>query len=122
MASLTPFVSSSVASEKSPTSAGARVTSVSGTVAPGAAGTGRYHDRRCHHERARQERQATRGHLASIRKMVVRAASAAGLALTLLASSCTSATPKPSPSVSPVGATHLQLIETEDAQTLDPAL
>ena len=54
--------------------------------------------------------------------MVVCAASAAGLALTLLASSCTSATPKPSPSVSPVGATHLQLIEAEDAQTLDPAL
>jgi oligopeptide transport system substrate-binding protein len=54
--------------------------------------------------------------------IVVRAASAAGLALTLLASSCTSATPIPSPSVSPVGATHLQLIEAEDAQTLDPAL
>jgi hypothetical protein len=54
--------------------------------------------------------------------MVVRAASAAGLALTLLASSCTPATPKPSPSVSPAGASHLQLIEAEDAQTLDPAL
>jgi len=54
--------------------------------------------------------------------MVVRAASAAGLALTLLASSCTSATPKPSPSASPAGATHLQLVEAEDAQTLDPAL
>ena len=54
--------------------------------------------------------------------MVVRAASAAGLALTLLASSCTSATPSPTPSASPVGASHLQLIEAEDAQTLDPAL
>src|SRR6202171_2102566 len=54
--------------------------------------------------------------------MVVRAASAAGLALTLLASSCTPATPKPSPSATPVGASHLQLIEAEDAQTLDPAL
>jgi oligopeptide transport system substrate-binding protein len=54
--------------------------------------------------------------------MVVRAASAAGLALTLLASSCTPATPKPTPSASPAGASHLQLIEAEDAQTLDPAL
>jgi ABC-type transport system substrate-binding protein len=54
--------------------------------------------------------------------MVVRAASAAGLALTLLASSCTPATPKASPSASPPGASHLQLIEAEDAQTLDPAL
>jgi ABC-type transport system substrate-binding protein len=54
--------------------------------------------------------------------MVVRAASAAGLALTLLASSCTPASPKPSPPASPAGASHLQLIEAEDAQTLDPAL
>ncbi len=54
--------------------------------------------------------------------MVVRAASAAGLALTLLASSCTPATPKPTPTASPAGASHLQLIEAEDAQTLDPAL
>src|SRR4030081_2980640 len=54
--------------------------------------------------------------------MVVRVASAAGLALTLLASSCTPATPKPSPSASPPGASHLQVIEAEDAQTLDPAL
>jgi oligopeptide transport system substrate-binding protein len=57
--------------------------------------------------------------------MVVRAASTAGLALTLLASSCTSGAPNPSASASahPVaGATHLQLIEAEDAQTLDPAL
>src|SRR4029077_2675682 len=54
--------------------------------------------------------------------MVVRAASAAGLALTLLASSCTPRTAKTSPSASAAGATHLQLIEAEDAQTLDPAL
>ena len=54
--------------------------------------------------------------------MVVRAASAAGMALTLLASSCTPTTPKPSPSASAVGASHLQLTEAEDAQTLDPAL
>ena len=57
--------------------------------------------------------------------MVVRAASTAGLALTLLASSCTSGAPNPSASVSahPAGgATHLQLIEAEDAQTIDPAL
>ncbi len=54
--------------------------------------------------------------------MVVRAASAAGLALTLLLSTCTPATPQPSPSASPAGASHLQLIEAEDAQTLDPAL
>ncbi len=54
--------------------------------------------------------------------MVVRAASAAGLALTLLASSCTPATPKPTPTASPAGASHLRLIEAEDAQTLDPAL
>jgi ABC-type oligopeptide transport system substrate-binding subunit len=47
------------------------------------------------------------------------------LALTVLLSSCTPGTPKPSPSPSPrqsTGATHLQLIEAEDAQTLDPAL
>jgi len=54
--------------------------------------------------------------------MVVRATCAAGLALTLLASSCTSATPTPSGSPRPLGASHLQLIEAEDAQTLDPAL
>lgn len=57
--------------------------------------------------------------------MVVRAAGVAGLALTLLASSCTTGSPTPSPSASPPpsgGATHLQLIEAEDAQTLDPAL
>lgn len=50
---------------------------------------------------------------------------AAGLALALLASSCTIGVPAPSPSASPHpsgGATHLQLIEAEDAQTLDPAL
>jgi oligopeptide transport system substrate-binding protein len=56
--------------------------------------------------------------------MVVRAAYSAGLALTLLASSCTSGAPNassPSPrSVS--GATQLRLIEAEDAQTLDPPL
>ena len=55
--------------------------------------------------------------------MVVRATCAAGLALTLLASSCTPATPAPSGSPrSSGGASHLQLIEAEDAQTLDPAL
>src|SRR5437588_5623159 len=54
--------------------------------------------------------------------MVVRATCAAGLALTLLASSCTSATPTPSGSPRPLGAGHLALIEAEDAQTLDPAL
>ncbi len=55
--------------------------------------------------------------------MVVRATCAAGLALTLLASSCTPATPTPSGSPrSTGGASHLQLIEAEDAQTLDPAL
>ena len=54
--------------------------------------------------------------------MVVRAAAAAGLALTLLATSCTTASPKPTPSGSAVGANHLQLIEAEDAQVLDPAL
>jgi oligopeptide transport system substrate-binding protein len=57
--------------------------------------------------------------------IVVRATWAAGLALTLLAGSCTSAPPTASPSPSgrvPTGASHLQLIEAEDAQTLDPAL
>jgi len=56
--------------------------------------------------------------------MVVRAASAVGLALTLLAGSCTSGAPNPPASVSahpPAGASHMQLIEAEDAQTLDPA-
>ena len=53
----------------------------------------------------------------------VRAAFSAGLALTLLASSCTSGAPKASPSPrSPSGVTQLRLIEAEDAQTLDPAL
>ena len=50
---------------------------------------------------------------------------AAGLALSLLVTACTSATPRPSPSASArvsAGASHLQLIEAEDAQTLDPAL
>src|SRR5439155_1739522 len=56
-------------------------------------------------------------------KMVVRATWAAGLALTLLASSCTPATPAPSGSPRSSGAaSHLQLIEAEDAQTLDPTL
>ena len=55
--------------------------------------------------------------------MVVRAAFCAGLALTLLASSCTSGAPKPTPSSHSVsGPTQLRLIEAEDAQTLDPAL
>ncbi|HEY8678486.1 MAG TPA: ABC transporter substrate-binding protein [Candidatus Dormibacteraeota bacterium] len=58
--------------------------------------------------------------------MVARARCAVGLALTLLASSCTSAaTPHPSASPSTRSGstlTHLQLIEAEDAQTLDPAL
>src|SRR2546426_11434580 len=54
--------------------------------------------------------------------MVVRATCAAWLALTLLASSCSPSTPAPSGSPrSSGGATHLQLIEAEDAQTLDPA-
>ena len=53
-----------------------------------------------------------------------RAAGVTGLALILL-SGCTPAIPNPSPSASirpSSGATHLQLIEAEDAQTLDPAL
>jgi len=57
--------------------------------------------------------------------VVVRGSYAAGLALTLLATSCTSASVGPSPSASgrpPAGVSHLQLIEAEDAQTLDPAL
>jgi ABC-type oligopeptide transport system substrate-binding subunit len=54
--------------------------------------------------------------------IAVRAALGAGLALTLLVTSCTSA-PKPTPSPHSVsGATQLRLIEAEDAQTLDPAL
>jgi ABC-type oligopeptide transport system substrate-binding subunit len=55
--------------------------------------------------------------------MAVRATFSAGLALTLLASSCTSGAPKASPSPRALsGATQLRLIEAEDAQTLDPAL
>lgn len=55
--------------------------------------------------------------------MVVRAAYSAGLALTLLASSCTPGAPNASPSPgSSSGATQLRLAEAEDAQTLDPAL
>ena len=56
--------------------------------------------------------------------MVGRATRAVGLALMLLATSCTSGSVNPSPSASgrTSGATHLQLIEAEDAQTLDPAL
>jgi oligopeptide transport system substrate-binding protein len=57
--------------------------------------------------------------------MVGRATCVVGLALTLLASSCTPGSVNPSPSAPggpPTGATHLQLIEAEDAQTLDPAL
>ena len=57
--------------------------------------------------------------------MVGGATRALGLALTLLATSCTSGSANPSPSASgrpPVGVNHLQLIEAEDAQTLDPAL
>jgi ABC-type transport system substrate-binding protein len=57
--------------------------------------------------------------------MLVRARLAAGLALTFVASSCTVGTPTASPSPpphTPPGATHLQLIEAEDAQTFDPAL
>jgi ABC-type oligopeptide transport system substrate-binding subunit len=50
---------------------------------------------------------------------------AVGLLLSLLVASCTPGTPSPSPSASPRqsgGLTHLQLLEAEDAQTLDPAL
>src|SRR2546421_526181 len=55
--------------------------------------------------------------------MVVRATCAAGLALTLLASSCTPATPAPSGSSrSSRGASHLELIEAENDKTIDPAL
>jgi oligopeptide transport system substrate-binding protein len=57
--------------------------------------------------------------------IVGRTAWGSALALTLLAGSCTSASPTPSPSASghgQPGATHLALIEAEDAQTLDPAL
>src|SRR5438067_8336192 len=57
--------------------------------------------------------------------MVVRAGYLAGLALIVIVSSCTPGTPTPSPTASASprgGATHLQLIEAEDAQTLDPAL
>jgi oligopeptide transport system substrate-binding protein len=57
--------------------------------------------------------------------LVVRAGYMAGLALTLLATSCTPGSVSPSPSASaplPAAASHLQLIEAEDAQTLDPAL
>lgn len=57
--------------------------------------------------------------------MVARASCAAGLALTVLLSACIPGAPNPSASASPRapgGATHLQLIEAEDAQTLDPAL
>ncbi|HEY9288787.1 MAG TPA: ABC transporter substrate-binding protein [Candidatus Dormibacteraeota bacterium] len=49
----------------------------------------------------------------------------AGVALSVLASSCTNATPTASPipsSRAQNGASHLALIEAEDAQTLDPAL
>jgi ABC-type oligopeptide transport system substrate-binding subunit len=58
--------------------------------------------------------------------MVARASCAVGLALTVLVSSCTSAaTPHPSASPSAHNGSalsHLQLVEAEDAQTLDPAL
>lgn len=57
--------------------------------------------------------------------MLIRARLVAGLALTFLASSCTIGPPAASPLASPhtsAGANHLQLIEAEDAQTLDPAL
>src|SRR3989440_11470679 len=58
--------------------------------------------------------------------MVGRASWAVGLALALLLSSCNlPGTPTPSASASPPNASrlaHLQLIEAEDAQTLDPAL
>ena len=58
--------------------------------------------------------------------MVGRASCAAGLAFTLLASSCTSSTPAQQSNSGKPGAgsslTRLRLIEAEDAQTLDPAL
>jgi ABC-type oligopeptide transport system substrate-binding subunit len=55
--------------------------------------------------------------------MAVRATRVVSLALTLLATSCTTVSVNPSPSVHPsTGVSHLQLIEAEDAQTLDPAL
>ena len=58
--------------------------------------------------------------------MVGRASWAVGLALALLLSSCNlPGTPTPSASASPPNTSrvaHLQLIEAEDAQTLDPAL
>jgi oligopeptide transport system substrate-binding protein len=55
--------------------------------------------------------------------MLGRVRCAVALALTLLASACTP-TPAPGPSPSPrvTGASHLELIEADDAQTLDPAL
>jgi ABC-type transport system substrate-binding protein len=57
--------------------------------------------------------------------MVARASGAAGLAVTVLLTACIPGAANPSGSASPRpagGATHLQLIEAEDAQTLDPAL
>ncbi|TME48519.1 MAG: ABC transporter substrate-binding protein [Chloroflexi bacterium] len=57
--------------------------------------------------------------------IVGRATLVAGLALSMVASSCSSPAPSPSPSASgrsQAGATHIALIEAEDAQTLDPAL
>ena len=57
--------------------------------------------------------------------IVGRACWSAGLALALMANSCTNATPTASPTPSghtQAGASHLALIEAEDAQTLDPAL
>ena len=66
------------------------------------------------------------GHLASIGKVIGRASCAVGLALVLLLSSCNlPGLPAPSASASPANtnrASHLQLSEAEDAQTLDPAL
>src|SRR3989475_7679918 len=58
--------------------------------------------------------------------MVARASCAVGLALALLLSSCNlPGLPAPSASTTPANTSrvaHLQLIEAEDAQTLDPAL
>ncbi len=57
--------------------------------------------------------------------LALRAVSAGGLTAAVLLSSCTSGTPTASPTPrghSTSAATHLQLIEAEDAQTLDPAL